>query len=269
VDSDPEACALYRLNIGTVICDEIGNIATWPEADLVIGGPPCQPFSGAGKKKGATDARDGIPAFFDVLASAQPRAFILENVPGLAQRKPFAKTFAHVIEVACALGYGTNWAILNAADYGIPQVRRRLFVVGIRARNFPDAIFPAPTHGAQTSRECVRVRDAIADLNLSVHTRPFRSMKEGERRHPNFGASSRRLIADQPFPTIKASDTKQSRLIHPWFDRPLAMPELLRAQSFPDNFIVPRKTAAIGNAVPPLMAWHLARAILPILDRMK
>ncbi|MCZ7584828.1 MAG: DNA cytosine methyltransferase [Deltaproteobacteria bacterium] len=122
-------------------------------------------------------------------------------------------------------------------------------------------MFPRPIFGPGRAHAHRTVRDAIADLDIPAHLKNLRHLKEGDRRHPNFGAGARRLRADAPFPTVKASDTNAARMIHPWFDRYLTMPELLRAQSFPDDFICPRRTPAIGNAVPPVLAWHLAGAL--------
>ncbi len=265
VESDPEAASIYRQNIGEIICDDVRHIETWPAADIVIGGPPCQPFSAAGKRLGAADARDMIPVFVNVLEMVTPELFVLENVAGLSVRKAFRKYFENLLAQLESLGYDIFNRVLNAVDYGVPQRRERLFIIGMRQGGAPRNPFPNALHGDQAKRSCRTVRDAIADLNIPVHTRPFRQLKEGLRRHPKFGASSRRLIADAPFPTVKATDTKENRIIHPWYDRYLSMPELLRAQSFPDDFIVPARTPAVGNAVPPVLAWHIARTLRPIL----
>lgn len=262
VDKDPEACALYRANIGPVLLADIRDIRDWPEADILIGGPPCQPFSAAGKRIGGKDPRDMMPAFFQVLDRVRPRIFLLENVAGLARRRGFIDYFRGLLERASKMGYQVSYRVLDAADYGVPQRRERLFIIGSRPGLAPDSLFPPPTYGEIAGRPHRTVREALHDMHIPLHTHPLRSLKEGERRHPKFGASSRRLRADAPFPTIKAVDTQAKRLIHPWYDRYLVMAELLRGQSFPDRFIVPKRTPAVGNAVPPLLAWHLARRII-------
>lgn len=111
--------------------------------DLVYGGPPCQPFSSGGLRAAANDGRDMLPEYLRVVREVRPRAFLMENVPGLAVSERF-KYLAKYLSEFDALGYKITWKILNSADYGVPQKRRRLFVVGIRDRKFR---FPLPTHG--------------------------------------------------------------------------------------------------------------------------
>ncbi len=264
VDADAAACAIYRQNLGPVTRSRIEDIADWPAADLVIAGPPCQPFSAAGVKRGGDDARNALPALAAAIAVIRPRAALIENVPGLVERAPGRPVLESFLRQTRAMGYVDTVRVVDAADFGAPTHRRRAFIALVRG-TAPFA-FPAPTHGPGTPRPHVTVRDAIADLHAPFHATACRRLREGERLHPSFGASARRVIADEPFPTIKAADSAAPRLIHPWFDRPLTMAELLRAQSFPDDFIVPRRTGAIGNAVPPVLAWHLVRAMSRFVD---
>ena len=111
--------------------------------DVVIGGPPCQPFSIGGLRDGELDSRDMVPEFIRVVEEVKPLAFVMENVPGLAT---FAQSnyFSKVLNALNQLGYQITWKILKTEDYGIPQIRRRLIIVGIKNSNF---IFPEPTHG--------------------------------------------------------------------------------------------------------------------------
>ena len=299
VDADASACAIYRQNLGPVRCARVEDVADWPAADVVIAGPPCQPFSAAGSKRGPGDARNALPALARAIDAIRPRAALVENVPGLFERAAGRPALDEFLHAMWDLGYVESMRVIDAADFGVPQHRRRLFIALVLGAE-PFA-FPAPTHGPGTARPHVTVREAIADLNAPCvdmggragfvrmvwrgrpRPRPtdpgrgrpcckpsnnlsgavhLRRLREGERVHPKFGASARRVIADEPFPTIKAADSAAPRLIHPWFDRPLTMAELLRAQSCPDDFIVPRRTGAIGNAVPPVLAWHLVRALV-------
>jgi DNA (cytosine-5)-methyltransferase 1 len=118
---------------------------------LVFGGPPCQPFSTGGLRKGAADSRDMIPAFLSVVATVQPEALLMENVPGLAVSSRI-EYLNWVLGCVRKLGYIPVWRILNAAHYGVPENRRRLFIVGLRGRQF---WFPKPTHGPGTNRPLV------------------------------------------------------------------------------------------------------------------
>lgn len=150
------------------------DFSCFSETDLVAGGPPCQPFSLGGKHKGMEDRRDMIPHFIRAVRQVQPRAFIMENVRGLA-RKSFATYLNYCIlqltypEIERAargdwkdhmarlqrhhtsspkqgLHYNVVLNVLNAADYGVPQVRERLFVVGFRNDINAKWSFPTPTH---------------------------------------------------------------------------------------------------------------------------
>jgi DNA (cytosine-5)-methyltransferase 1 len=109
---------------------------------LVYGGPPCQPFSSGGLLKAEQDERNMIPAFVTAVAVIRPDAFLMENVPRLAAGDRLIY-LEGIIQQFERLDYSVKCMVLNAADYGVPQKRRRLFVVGMRGRSFR---FPMPTH---------------------------------------------------------------------------------------------------------------------------
>lgn len=123
------------------------NFHAFEGIDLVAGGPPCQPFSSGGKRLAAKDDRDVIPQFIRAVEEARPRAFLMENVSAL-----FGATHRSYLNGAvgrlAALGYQVEMAVLNAAEYGVPQKRRRGFLVGLRNDRFR---FPRPTHGPRGS----------------------------------------------------------------------------------------------------------------------
>ena len=114
------------------------------KVDVVYGGPPCQPFSTGGLRRGTADARNMFPEFFRVLHETQPAAFLAENVPGLATSHRL-EYLSGLIQQFEELGYDVTWQVVLAADYGVPQKRRRLIIVGMREGQF---WFPKPTHGA-------------------------------------------------------------------------------------------------------------------------
>lgn len=141
VEHDPDAVATHRVNVGP--CDE-ADIRAWSPgggADLVAGGVPCQSFSQAGQRKGTADPRGQLYLqLLRIAREAGARAVLLENVRGLIYRG--------LDEIRTEFerqGWLTSWALLDAADYGVPQHRRRLFLLGLRER-LPFA-WPAPTHG--------------------------------------------------------------------------------------------------------------------------
>ncbi len=149
VEIDPDACETFGKAhpAAEVICDDVSRLPfeTWaPRVDVVVGGPPCQPWSTGGKRLGEADPRDGWPIFLHALAAVRPRAFVAENVAGFAAgaRKPH---FDLLIQRLRNLGYHVTAGVLNAADYGVPQRRLRLLIVGTTRGRFG---FPAPRYGA-------------------------------------------------------------------------------------------------------------------------
>lgn len=164
VEYDPAACLTYRRNFpkvrlieGDVRAVEFGSFAG--KIDLVAGGPPCQPFSVAGNQRAHDDPRNCIPEFIRAIREIQPRVFLMENVAGLASRRH--EPYLHsVLEQLQALGYCLSTAIVDAADYGAPQHRKRFIVVGTRGGVFE---FPAPTHGPLGALAYVSAGETLSD----------------------------------------------------------------------------------------------------------
>lgn len=116
--------------------------------DVVYGGPPCQPFSTGGLRRATGDARNMFPEFLRAVKQVQPSAFVAENVPGLASKRTIGY-LAELLHDLGALGYTVSWRVLAGVDYGLPQKRKRLFIVGFKEREF---WFPRPTHGPTTNK---------------------------------------------------------------------------------------------------------------------
>ena len=266
IDFDRDVAAVYAENLGPIDVADVRTVTDWPNADLVIGGPPCQPFSLASKHQiGASDERNCIPAFVDVVSKIRPRAFLMENVVGLIWVKRHRAYFDQVLEQLADFGYSVEWRQLNAADYGVPQVRERVFVQGVRGAKSTGPWWPEQTHAEKPEgklKPWVTVRHAIADLEAAYHKDRIGHLPEGGLRYPRYKSSNRRMFADRPFFTIKCDQTvKLGSVFHPWFNRSLTLTELKRACSFPDDFVIQKRGKALGNAVPPVLAWHLVRAI--------
>jgi DNA (cytosine-5)-methyltransferase 1 len=176
LDIDEDAVATYNLNLGRLGCRaERRDALRWEpsgEFDIVIGGPPCQPFSNANViKVGETHPLyPTFPRFFDVVLALKPKAFLLENVKGLLRRR-FEPILRRQLE-RVAGGYRVWRAVLNAAHHGVPQRRERLFVVGIRRDIGAGFRFPEPTHGEEplvrldgtAVHRWVTLREAIGDI---------------------------------------------------------------------------------------------------------
>jgi DNA (cytosine-5)-methyltransferase 1 len=171
LDNDPVACATAAHNVsGPVFCASITEppaemLALTP--DIVVGSPPCQGFSNQGKKM-ADDPRNSLVwSFLDMIDHYRPKAWVFENVPGFARL--YKGRYLHdVLDRLTGSEYAIEYSILNAADYGVPQNRRRFFLTGTRLSTSPP--MPSPTHGeiqnllAQELMRPVSIWDAIGDL---------------------------------------------------------------------------------------------------------
>jgi len=145
VEFDRDAAATYAANFGDhVACGPIEDVAAFPAADVVIGGPPCQGFSPLNREAVGFERRGLWREYLRALEAIQPRAFVMENVPELLRSAEFAEFQRH----AESLGFSVESAILNAADFGVPQRRRRAIVIGCRADSIP---WPTPTHADPTT----------------------------------------------------------------------------------------------------------------------
>jgi len=299
---------LYPLAAGTergVTTAEIlraGGFGHRDRPDLLVGGPPCTAFSKSGfwldwKRDGADPAASLLQAYTRVLAEARPRWFILENVYALTFRNKASRpAFTRLLAEIEAAGYSYRWKVLNAADYGVPQLRPRLFVVGA-SKGDPVPELPEPSHHGEWERRQtqggplphVTTGQALGGLMTSPESSETVRGKWGHllpevppgdnylhftsrRGHtdPVFEWRSRywsfllKLDPDRPSPTIQAQPGPNVGPFH-WENRRLRVPEIRRLFSFPDNFDFVGKRASVqsqvGNAVPPLLACRVAEAV--------
>lgn len=172
IDNNKNAVETYKANIGDhILCADINDIAPSqiPRADVVIGGPPCQSFSLSGKRH-TEDARGRLVwRYIHIIEQLQPKAFVFENVTGLlsAKNADGKKIISLLRDAFRGIGYTINQQVINAADYGIPQRRKRVIIVGLRNGLF---LFPPPTHcedGGFFPRY-VSVEEALGDLPEAV-----------------------------------------------------------------------------------------------------
>ena len=284
VDNDYEACKTLRHNRpewGVFEGDIRDYEPTEQNVDIVIGGPPCQGFSSAGKGN-PDDPRNFLwKEYMRVVETLQPRAIVLENVSALTHKK----NGDHLTGIMAALeaqGYNFTYGVLNAADFGVPQARRRLVVIGLR-EGVPT--MPEPTHVGRH----VSVGEAIAELDGEFdanwnHIPPRHAEHVAERwarlepgeSDPNYRRA--RLDPSKPSTTIRAGGgygPKGDHLagfhppIHPYQPRQLTVREAARLQSFPDDWILMgSKTAQgrqIGNAVPVKLAEAIGNHVVALL----
>ena len=162
VELEPAAAKIYETNFGPHIhVGDIADVENFPVADVIIGGPPCQGFSPLGRDRDDT-SRAALNSlwqhFVRALEEVRPRVFVMENVPELLKSAEYA-SFKKLVE-AEPLGYQLREQILNAADFGVPQLRRRAIIIGVPNGTPP---WPAPTHDRDSY---VTVREALRGLPL-------------------------------------------------------------------------------------------------------
>ena len=263
-----EAVHTYNRNLKGKCYNQFLEVGfNYPEEeniDIIIGGPPCQPFSRFGNQKGMEDARDGFPIFIDAVRRLQPKVFLFENVANILGRHKWYLDL--IVQELQNLGYIVEYKVLNAVDYGVPQRRERLICVGHRASFH----FPA------IEREKRTVAEAIGDTMLS----PEPESKILTSRQDEYIAvyekkshcvNPRDLYPDRPARTITCrnlagatSDMQRVRLAD-GRRRRLTYREAARLQTFPDWFefsgTETKQFYQIGNAVPPLLAYKIAQQV--------
>jgi DNA (cytosine-5)-methyltransferase 1 len=247
-------------------------------ADFVIGGPPCQPFSIAGKRQGKRDIRaDLIGHFIRIVDELKPSAIMLENVPNLAAISS-GEFLAEVKSELGKLGYTVDHRVVLAADFGVPQNRKRLVVLGVKGKRTVQ--FPEPTHGT-AERPYLTAAQAIDDLpdagefgetgifnhEPTAHSEDMierlTALEPGRRER---GSYHDRLHPERPAYTLRAGSGNFSPLrpVHYKHHRVITVRESARLQGFSDDFLWPdriprlQQYRQVGNAVPPPMAEAFA-----------
>lgn len=261
-DLNKFACETYRKNVGGEIhCGDIWEMLPKlpTKADIVIGGFPCQDISVNGKRQGANGARSGLyKAMVEGIKKLKPKVFIAENVKGLLM-KYNEDSLKQVLNDFKQLGYNVHYQLYSAADYGVPQTRERVFFVGTRKDIKP---FSAP-QPIKTPSTWMTAKEAIADLenkpqNIEINHVWSKALASGEQ-------GNRKLKANRPGYTIRA-ECHGNIQFHYSKPRRISMREAARFQTFPDKFIFEgglRETERqVGNAVPPVLAWHIANAVV-------
>jgi len=309
IDHDPFAIETYNANLGPYgLCGDVLKIDPPSELrpDVVIGGPPCQGFSVIGRMDPSDPRSEHVDHFFDVVARLQPRAFVMENVKALGASPRWSPVRERLLDRATALGYERELFVLNAQDYGVPQSRERMFLIGIRGAS---PVRPRATTAGRppTVREALsrlpRFGEPGNDAGCSARVIPAREPIMRPTAHRGsllFNGSGRPLQLDRPAKTLPASMggnatpiLDQEELDHgaePWVvdhhrrlqrgEPPLTLaPDRLRRitvqeaaalQTFPPEwtFAGPRvaQYRQVGNAVPPNLGEAVARSVRAVLE---
>lgn len=264
-EMDKAASTSYSNNLtGECFNTKLDLDYNYPKADIVIGGPPCQPFSVGGHQKGIEDSRDGFPIFIDAIKKTNPKLFMFENVRGLLYTNKWY--FELILSELQKLGYIIQYKLLNAVNYGVPQNRERLFVIGHRGvYNFPPPIQRKTTVFEAIGDTMYKSPKGSKFLSKSMDVYIAKYEKASHCINP------RDLYPDKPARTLTCrnlagatGDMHRVRLKN-GKRRRLLYNEAARLQSFPDWFqFTGNETEVfnqIGNAVPPLLSFHLATSI--------
>lgn len=280
------------------------------EVDVIVGGPPCQGFSLTGPRNFDDKRNTLYLSFIAAVKELKPKAFIIENVPGLANMYQ-GKIKDEIIKRLTKLGYNVDYQILTAADYGVPQIRKRVFFVGL-LKELGTFEFPNPTH---TPESYITTEQAIGDLPsretefgveldkyktkpkteyqktmrgkmsilhnhvASAHTElvksiisqvpdggNYKDLPQGIGGNRKFNEAWTRYSSKKPSRTI---DTGHRNHFHYKYNRVPTVRENARLQSFPDSFIFvgtrTNQNKQVGNAVPPLLAYAVAKKLLQYL----
>lgn len=282
------------------------------QVDLIVGGPPCPPYSKSrfyrkDKPRGIDDPVGDVTlrSYLRLLEEVNPRAFLFENVHGFIY-KAHQEGFNLLKKTATDLGYNITYDVVNTADYGVPQIRKRFIMVGVQGSNFT---LPIPTHsetGVQQGEQTklfgalpswVTAGEALGDLDTDEnasdkghfaggkHHELLKEIPPGdnylfftaERGHPNpkFKWRSRywsfllKLAPDKPSWTIQARRSNNMGPLH-WRNRILRIEEVKRLQTFPDDWFlagtIEQQWRQVGNAVPPRLAKALGEKIIAVLS---
>lgn len=322
VEFNKHACATLKANFGAekVFAGDIRDFSYdgLQGVDIVAGGPPCQPFSLGGKHQADQDHRDMFPYAINAIRELQPQAFIFENVKGLL-RPSFADYFEYIVlrltfpdykpksgldwqlhlqllrklkyETHQGLKYKVAYQLVNAADYGVPQSRERVFMVGIRADLDAKWAFPAATHANPKKLDALKnchdlfspalkpwqtVRDALGHLPdpRSDHAISDHIFRDGARVYPGHTGSDH----DSPAKTLKAGGHgvpggENMLRYRDGSVRYFTVHEAKLLQTFPADFYIEgawgEAMRQIGNAVPVQLSHMIGTALHTTLQQAK
>lgn len=267
-----DAVETYKHNLGDhIVCEDISKIGAEeiPECDIIIGGFPCQGFSVANTKRHEADERNALyKQLIRVIDAKKPKFFLAENVKGLTNLAK-GTVFQMILSDFLSLGYKVSYRVLNAADYGVPQARQRVIIIGVRNDIDFEYFFPNPTNskdGEAGLPKWVSVGEAMSvipdpDLPNDLPNHDYSKYKL----QFNGYLGHRALDPEKPAPTVTArGDNKGGVVIlpHPNAQRRMSCRELAAVQSFPLDYAFSGNRSSvyrqIGNAVPPLLGYAVA-----------
>ncbi|TAG55866.1 MAG: DNA cytosine methyltransferase [Cytophagales bacterium] len=299
IDIEPNFCKTYRLNfpnhtliqknITELSENDIVNLTNNKAVDVVVGGPPCQGFSMAGNigRTFAEDSRNQLfKEFVRIVAITQPNYFIMENVARLYTHNN-GKTRIEIENHFKNIGYNVISKVLNFADYGVPQTRKRVIFIGKkRAENifFPEKLFQKHksieteinNYPILKSGERSEIPNHVAMNHSEQMLKKMSFIPDGGNRQaipdelrPQTGDVRKYIRYKSDLPSVCITGDMR-KIFHYSQNRALTVRELAKIQTFPDSFIFKGSSISqqqqVGNAVPPLMAEILAKNILKMME---
>ncbi len=285
-DFDKSAVETYNLNfVHPSICADIKSIRSIdiPQCDIVIGGFPCQSFSTVNPKKNTNDARANLyKEMLRVVSDKLPKIFIAENVKGMMTLEKGA-IMDRIIRDFQEIGYRVSYKLLNAADYGVPQKRQRVFIVGVRQDLNSTYEFPIPIYfenSIDNEKTWLPLESVIETLEIPEEKYYFsqRAVQGMKKAKPNM---KRGLFQDLKKPCLtitshlaKVSLNSRDPVLLVNSDKEIyrrfTVHEAASIQSFPVSFKFSssdfQSYKQIGNAIPPVLMWHVAKNLIKILN---
>jgi len=279
-EMNPTFCDTYNNNLkGECINLELTEDSKIIPSDIIIGSPPCQPFSEVGKGKGLADSRDGFPAFISIVNKNKPLIWMFENVPGMMHEK----NIKYLMEIRASLEKDykiypilRRSEVINCADFGVPQNRKRIFVIGYRKGKykFPRKPHPIPRlHVSagqaledlltQNNQSYVYLNKKQEDYIKSYEIKcGLKNPRDLHLNYPSRTLTTRNISgATADMLRLKLEDGRRRMLTHS---------EASRLQSFPDWFKFSGRlteiSTQIGNAVPPLLAYYIGKSFRDYLS---
>lgn len=284
------ACESYKNNIGDhIICGDIRDLTDIPKTDIVIGGPPCQGFSSANPKRGFDDPRNMMfKEYARIISESQPKVFLMENVSGMVTMQK-GEAFKLIKNELRSKGYKIYWKLLNSRDYGVPQSRKRVFIVGVRDDIEEEFSFPKPTVKDEKYTPVISVLNKsikegdknhsiskLTELNmLRLESIPpggsMKDVPEELQNNSDLKRSMRRLHPAKPSHTIVHNNC--DHYYHPIENRRITIREMARIQGYPDSYVFhgskSEQSRQVGNSVPVGLGYAMAKQIVSFIEKTK
>lgn len=258
------------------VLGDVAKVQNFPSAELLVGCYPCQGFSQGGVRDPGRRINTLYIEFARALAQIRPKAFIVENVSGMVRRN-FSHLLTDQIKVFSEAGYDVQAQVLNAADYGVAQERRRIFIVGMRTDLGMEYHFPAPTH---TSEARITIAQALSGMpewpEGEFYARDFHWYYLSRDRRRGWDEVSKTIVANPRHMPLHPMSPKLVKREHNVWEfetdgraRRFSYREAARLQGFPAGLVFPDTAAGsldmrykvVGNAVPPPLFEAVARAL--------